>query len=92
MRDFMKKFSAGIWDCSLNTIEVEDGNTSSLDQWNEIAAAWRAAGKPTPSDFKHFDSEDYGYDLDIRRCVCFGNRYKKNALFSVHAKFTCMTI
>jgi hypothetical protein len=68
---FMKKLSLGVQSCSDNFIVVKAGNTAARDQWAEIAAAWRAAGKPSPSDYEpagHSGAVNLR-DVDVFRCL-----------------------
>lgn len=66
---FMKKLAAGVrsFPNNINAITTKEGQ----DQWSDIAAAWRAAGKPTPSAFKEVDCPCYQLG---KEAICKGTR------------------
>lgn len=73
MMEYMKKLSAGLKTVTFNYIPV--GNTSSTRdlqlQWADIAAAWRAADKPSPEDFHSVVSVD---EAVVQECLLLATR------------------
>lgn len=73
LAEYMTKLSAGLKTVSYNYIVVENSTNDLRMQWADIAAAWRAAGQPSPAVFK--DAHFIGVDKAVvQECLLLATR------------------